>query len=370
MQLCPGERATATLAYLNSGSLGWVAGRLGEVAYLGTWVSEPGQDQPSVLGGDGQRGSPNTAWPRWNRIAVQPVPYVGPGQVAWFQFAVQAPARPGIYRLYVRPLIEGAMWLEDIGVFWQVAVLNPDGSPPRPTPPDPLGVRFQIDDGVSAPDIALVHQGLQHAAAWLDTNAGGARRTTSLVHMYVGDGTQRYCCLTAGDSYEIVTSHIAWSSPQAAAPDTWTPDTERIELAAHEYVHLWQYAVGARPCMLGVRWLSEGIAESFAYRALVADGLIPQANMDTFTKRQLRSAANPATLRSLEASWPSDAKPFAVAYLAVDRLLLANGPLPVRDFCGRVGRGQEWSAAFAGAFGETTETFYARFERFRADYAR
>src|SRR2546430_1330667 len=95
MQLCPGERATATLAYLNSGSLGWVAGRMGDVAYLGTWTSEPGQDQPSILGGDGQRGSPATGWPRYNRIATQPAAYVGPGQVAWFQFTVQAPTTPG-----------------------------------------------------------------------------------------------------------------------------------------------------------------------------------------------------------------------------------------------------------------------------------
>ena len=48
MRLCAGNTATATLAYYNSGSLGWVAGRMGESAYLGTWDSEPGQDQPSV----------------------------------------------------------------------------------------------------------------------------------------------------------------------------------------------------------------------------------------------------------------------------------------------------------------------------------
>ena len=72
MRLCPGERATATVAYYNSGSRGWVAGRMGEAAYLGSWDIEPGQDQPSVLGGDGQRGSPATAWPRFDRPAVQP----------------------------------------------------------------------------------------------------------------------------------------------------------------------------------------------------------------------------------------------------------------------------------------------------------
>jgi hypothetical protein len=65
---------------------------------------------------------------------VQPAPYVGPGQVAWFQFQVEAPVIPGTYALAIRPLVEGAAWLEDYGVFWYVTVLNPDGTDP-PAPP-------------------------------------------------------------------------------------------------------------------------------------------------------------------------------------------------------------------------------------------
>ncbi len=130
--LCPGARSTATVAYYNSGSLGWVSGKMGEVAYLGTWGPEPGQDQVSLLGGDGLSGSINTGWPSYNRIAIQPAAYVGPGQVAWFQFTIQAPLGAGTYRLYLRPLIEGATWLEDFGVFWLVTVLNADGTPPAP----------------------------------------------------------------------------------------------------------------------------------------------------------------------------------------------------------------------------------------------
>jgi hypothetical protein len=114
--------ATATVAFLNTGSAGWVRGRMGEVAYLGTWSPEPGQDQPSPLGGDGQQGSPSTGWPRFNRIALQPADYVGPGQIAWFQFTIQAPSTPGVYRLYLRPVVEGANWMEDYGVFWIVTV--------------------------------------------------------------------------------------------------------------------------------------------------------------------------------------------------------------------------------------------------------
>jgi hypothetical protein len=370
MRLCPGGTAQATLAYYNSGSLGWVAGRMGEVAYLGTWGSEPGQDEPSILGGDGQLGSPASGWPRFNRIAVQPASYVGPGQVAWFQFNLQAPSLPGTYRLYVRPLIEGATWLEDFGVFWQVLVVNPDGTMPTPTPPDPAGVAFRVDAGVNAKDIALVHQGVQHASGYLETFAGGTRHKPATVQVMVSDDTQPYCCLTAGDSFKIVTSNLAWTTPPAAASDTWTADTERTELAAHEFIHLWQYAIGGSGCMVGVRWVAEGMAESFAYRSLIADGVIPPANLDTFTKRQLRTAPNQVTLQSLESSFPGNANPFAVSYLAVDRLLAQKGLATIRDWCARVGAGEEWHQAFAAAFGETTDAFYSRFEVFRAEYVR
>ena len=132
-RLCPGHRSTATVAFYNSGSAGWLQNAMGQVAYLGTWSPEPGQDQVSPLGGDGTNGSPSTGWPRYNRIAMQPALWVGPTQVAWFQFTIQAPLTPGYYRLCLRPLIEGATWLEDYGVFWQVTVLNPDGTlPPQP----------------------------------------------------------------------------------------------------------------------------------------------------------------------------------------------------------------------------------------------
>jgi endoglucanase len=140
MTLCPGTEATATVAYYNSGSLGWVGGRMGEVAYLGTWNPSPGQDQPSALGGDGTHGSPDTGWPRYNRLATQPAAYVGPGQIAWFQFRVRAPQTPGRYTLALRPLIEGSSWLEDYGVFWAITVPNPDGSLPPSGTLSPLHV--------------------------------------------------------------------------------------------------------------------------------------------------------------------------------------------------------------------------------------
>ena len=118
--LCAGHTAVATVAFANTGSLGWYAGKVGASAYLGTSGPEPGQDKPSILGG------PDVGWPAPNRVAVQPASYVGPGQVAWFQFTVRAPTTPGVYRLALRPVIEGAQWLEDYGVFWYVTVKSSD----------------------------------------------------------------------------------------------------------------------------------------------------------------------------------------------------------------------------------------------------
>ncbi len=132
-RMCAYQVQTFTVAFLNSGSLGWYGGKMGQSAYLGTWGPDPGQDKPSPLGGNGQLGSPNTHWPAYDRLATQPVPYVGPGQVAWFRFTLQAPTNPGWYRLDLRPLIEGNQWLEDEGIHWQIVVLNSDGSvPPQP----------------------------------------------------------------------------------------------------------------------------------------------------------------------------------------------------------------------------------------------
>jgi hypothetical protein len=148
--LCPGERSTATVAFYNTGTRGWVAGKMGEVAYLGTWDPDPGQDRATSLGGDGTHGSPATGWPRYNRVAAQPAAWVGPNQIAWFQFTVIAPQIPGTYRLSIRPLIEGAQWMEDYGVFWYVTVAGtaPAGSlPPLPARWPSRAMEIGMTDG-------------------------------------------------------------------------------------------------------------------------------------------------------------------------------------------------------------------------------
>lgn len=122
MNLCPGEQATATVAYYNSGSKGWSVSDASQTAFLGTSGPQPGQDAGSLLGGDGQFGTVVSGWPRFNRVAVQTPAYVAPGEIGWFQFTIRAPADAGTYKLHLRPLIEGVSWMDDEGVSWSVTV--------------------------------------------------------------------------------------------------------------------------------------------------------------------------------------------------------------------------------------------------------
>jgi hypothetical protein len=108
--VAPGQTAEWVIALTNTGTTGWDLGQATAVR-LGTWSP---QDAPSML------ASP--AWIAPNRPAQQTTTWVGPGQQAWFRVQLQAPTAPGVYRLYVRPVIEGVVWLENVGAYVDVSV--------------------------------------------------------------------------------------------------------------------------------------------------------------------------------------------------------------------------------------------------------
>lgn len=97
-----GESHPTTGRWLNTGWDSWSNAS----SRLGTFGPEPPQDQASVLTGS-------------NRVG-QAQPVVAPGEVAEYPFTLQAPAAPGIYRVYLRPVQDGIAWLQDEGVFWLV----------------------------------------------------------------------------------------------------------------------------------------------------------------------------------------------------------------------------------------------------------
>ena len=101
----PGQVVQWVVAFTNTGNTGWSATRLG--------TSNP-QDGASFLQA--------YSWIAPNRPAQQTTTWVAPGQQAWFVVNLAAPSQPGTYRLYVRPLIEGVTWLEDLGAYVDLVV--------------------------------------------------------------------------------------------------------------------------------------------------------------------------------------------------------------------------------------------------------
>jgi hypothetical protein len=106
----PGQVVQWVIAFTNTGNTGWsVPGA--NALRLGT--GHP-LDVPSALA--------SGSWIAANRPAQQTTTYVAPGQQAWFIVELVAPTTPGTYRLYVRPVVDGVTWLEDVGAYVDLVV--------------------------------------------------------------------------------------------------------------------------------------------------------------------------------------------------------------------------------------------------------
>jgi hypothetical protein len=96
--------------FLNTGTLPWVKGVVGQQANLG------------VVNDDNTWSGLGVGWLTANRVAAQNEAVVNPGAVGTFLFQLRAPSTPGVYRFAVRPVIDGTTWMENQGVFLAVTV--------------------------------------------------------------------------------------------------------------------------------------------------------------------------------------------------------------------------------------------------------
>ena len=383
MSLCPGAEAVATVAYYNIGSRGWVSGRAGETAYLGTWNPSPGQDQPTLLGGDGTNGTPNTGWPRFNRIALQPGPYVGPGQVAWFQFRVHAPGMPGRYSLALRPLIEGTTWMEDYGVFWNLVVLNPDGTtPPVTTTIGGLGfntastTRADIysETTILQNDVTRIIAEVDADIAAIEADYGRAFVGRLSFYVFSSRASAVTGIQTIAQQTPTESAYFAniggFFSPRTGsvflnwyvlAP--WTP----IVAARHELSHKMFDQIAALTSTPLPSWFDEGNArlEEFAIPGTAWD-----SNLERYTAASA-AAMSPSPLIPLGelvsyAAWLARAAPLAsFQYYEAEeaaRLLRQDvgvpGTVRILDL---IRAGQSFDAAFGSVTGKTTADFAAMF---------
>ena len=110
--MSPGQVAQFWIRFSNDGTETWQRGVWGRQANLGL----NGDDKlPYLLGMDA-----NWLWD--DRIATTTAEYVRPGEIGEFRFSVRAPTSRGVYRLNLRPVIDGTVWMEDQGVFWIIDV--------------------------------------------------------------------------------------------------------------------------------------------------------------------------------------------------------------------------------------------------------
>jgi len=98
------------VVFRNVGSQTWTKGVLGQEARLGINLD------------DAQWAPLAVNWPYPTRVAVQPEATVAPGATTTFTFQVKAPQSPGSYSLHLRPVVDGAWWMEDEGVFLTITV--------------------------------------------------------------------------------------------------------------------------------------------------------------------------------------------------------------------------------------------------------
>ena len=110
--MSPGQVATFWIRFANTGTETWQRGLWGRQANLGLNRDDK---LPYLLGMAAD-------WLWDDRIATTTAQLVRPGETAEFRFNVRAPTSRGVYRLNLRPVIDGTVWLEDQGVFWIIDV--------------------------------------------------------------------------------------------------------------------------------------------------------------------------------------------------------------------------------------------------------
>ncbi|HRY59812.1 MAG TPA: trypsin-like peptidase domain-containing protein [Patescibacteria group bacterium] len=116
-----GELTNVSIEIKNIGTSAWLNNgnkivRLGSGSQYGSSVQQ--KDYPSEF--------VNNNWLSPNRPAALNQSQINPGDIATFQFDIKAPSNPGIYKAYFTPVVDGLTWMKDIGIYWQIEVLEND----------------------------------------------------------------------------------------------------------------------------------------------------------------------------------------------------------------------------------------------------
>ena len=151
-----------------------------------------------------------------------------------------------------------------------------------------------------------------------------------------------------------------------------------MKVAAHELLHAYQTALGGlrhsssddQVPRAGPRWLREGIAEFFAYKALDAGSVLSyetERNSTSNHKRFVTQAEGvDRPLSEMEKQDGIRGVPYPFLLLAAELLASRSGEDALIRFFSLGQPGTTWQEAFETAFGMTVAEFYELFEEHRA----
>jgi hypothetical protein len=215
------------------------------------------------------------------------------------------------------------------------------------------GVLLILDDAALASDREQVRAGLEAVRSYLG-------REGALIPGLVCVDVRVTQSSLAGSANALGNRVVIYTTPEG-----WTlPLSWHLSLvAAHEYVHAWQYHASGDAPPGGPIWLVEGAAQFIAVRSIIEAGILPHAEAQSLMTRP--SGPLVPALRDLEAPESFDVinVPYDLAYAAVDLLTSLKGVAGLQEYWTDVGSGVAWQTAFERAFGLTALEFYELFEQ-------
>ena len=151
---------------------------------------------------------------------------------------------------------------------------------------------------------------------------------------------------------------------------------DRMKLFAHELIHSYQYDLSglkksgafARDHEVpesGPKWLSEGMANYLAYKALSEGGILSYES-ERNSRFVIRAKGVDKPLSEMETRDGNRKVNVDYALIAVELLAKNSGESNLLDFYRLQNKNTTWQEAFEKAFGMTVTQFYDLFEEHRA----
>lgn len=143
-------------------------------------------------------------------------------------------------------------------------------------------------------------------------------------------------------------------------------DRSRRMVIFHEYFHTVQFTLSNRQTAKAPTWLLEGTARYVEVRLGSRHGYV---DFDRVRLSEIGRSRDLGPLQTFETRAPVTAPgasgPYALGFVAADYLVNKVGLDAVERLVWTELRIKDWRAAFAAAFGEPVEQFYASFEDYR-----